>query len=49
MTIKPYDGMILTDAEADQLPSWMNDDNTALEQIATINPAPTPDNPGLRT
>jgi hypothetical protein len=37
-----YDGMILTDAEADDLPDWMTDDNATLHLVASSG-APTPD------
>ena len=30
-----FDGMILTDAEADRLPGWLCDDNSSLELLAT--------------
>ncbi len=37
-----YDGMLLTDVEADTLPAWLDDDNCVLELITSTD-VPIPD------
>jgi hypothetical protein len=37
-----YDGMLLTDAEADSLPEWLTDENCHLELVSSEG-VPTPE------